>query len=90
MPGLNLSEPTIVEVKEAYVHGKKGDSVKVCVGDQVELFKKDDDFLNRYLGPGPCTITWLGQWRCGRDYLQVKSSNGNDLGVNASRFKIVS
>ena len=78
----------IIEVKEAYVDdGKKG-IIKVCVGDQVELKNPDDKQMLNYLGPGPYTIEWMCKWRCGRYFLQVKTSGRSGGGANTYKFKI--
>jgi len=86
----DLEKPTMTEVEEVYVHDGKGGSVKVHVGDQVELFKPDKCTLE-YLGPGPYTIEWLAQWRCGEDFLQLTTqTKGRGKGINASKIKIAS
>ncbi|MBD3359170.1 MAG: hypothetical protein GF365_00460 [Candidatus Buchananbacteria bacterium] len=88
----DLKKPTMVAVAEVHVHDGKGGSAKVQVGDQVEVFEPD---LNKvtldYLGPGPYTIEWLAQWRCGRHFLQLSTpTKGKGKGVNAYKLKIVS
>lgn len=85
----DLAKPTITEVDEVLVHDGKGGSAKVHVGDQVVLLKPNDELMFNYLGPGPYTIEWLAQWRCGRHFLQLTTpTKGQGRGVNASHLKI--
>jgi len=88
----DLEKPTMTAVEEVYVHDGKGGSAIVHVGDQVELFKPEKNKSTfDYLGPGPYTIEWLAQWRCGRNFLQLATQTaGNGKGINASQLKIVS
>jgi hypothetical protein len=87
----DLEKPTMVAVDEVHVHDGKGGSAKVHIGDQVEVFEPDKhkNTLD-YLGPGPYTIEWLAQWRCGRNFVQLSTlKNGNGKGVNACKLKII-
>ncbi|MBU1164885.1 hypothetical protein KKA15_04995 [Patescibacteria group bacterium] len=88
----DLEKPTITEVEEVRVHDGRGGAATVRVGDQVEVFKPEENKLTlAYLGPGPYTIEWTAQWRCGRDFLQLTTpTKGKGKGVNASKFQIVS
>jgi hypothetical protein len=88
----DLEKPTTIEVSEVYVHDGKGGSAKVSVGDQVEVYNPSENRSTlEYLGPGPYTIEWLAQWRCGRHFLQLTTpTKGKGKGVNASQLKIVS
>ena len=84
----DLERPTTTEVDEVPVHDGKGGSVMVRVGDQVELLESEVSSLD-YLGPGPYTIEWLAQWRCGRYFLQLTTpTKGKGKGMNASKMKI--
>ena len=88
----DLEKPTITEVDEVHVHDGMGGRAKVRVGDQVEVYKPDQNKGTlEYLGSGPYTIEWLAQWRCGRHFLQLTTpTKGGGKGVNASSLKIVS
>jgi hypothetical protein len=88
---LDLSIPTCTRINEAYVHDGKGGSCPVHVGNQVDLLNFDDEFMQRWLEPGPYTVTWLGRWRCNRECCGLKTSGGDNSGgptVNASYLKI--
>jgi|GEM_PF-3802740 hypothetical protein len=88
---IDLEKPNQVKVNEADVHDGKGGFCTVHPGDQVELVDKSDESMNRWLGPGPYTIEWIGQWRCGRKSLYLKTTGGDNSGEpgsHASDFKI--
>ena len=91
MPGLDPLKPTMVKVQEVRVHDGKGGGVEVRMRDQVELLRPNNKSMLEYLGPGPYTIEWLGRWRCGRGFLQLKTKEkGRGKGVNASELKAAS
>ncbi len=88
----DLEKPTITEVNEANVHDGKGGYCTVHPGDQVELVDSSNEFMNRWLGPGPYTIKWIGQWRGGRKSLYLKTTGGDNSGgpgCHARDFKIL-
>ena len=85
---LDRSKPTQTYVEEANVHDGEGGFAIVQVGDQVELLNPNDEFTGRFLsGPGPYTITRIGQWRCGRKSLYIRTRDG-EPGAHANIFKI--
>ena len=89
---LDLTKPTQITVNEAHVQDGKGGYSVVHPGDQVELLDQNNEFMNRWLGPGPYTIKWIGQWRCGRKSLYLITTGGDNSGgpgSHASDFKVV-
>ena len=90
---------------EARVQDGKGGTRLVRPGDQVDLLpilpneQEEDDqhitqvhseFMHRYLeGRGPFTISWIGQWPCGRIMLYLKLAGGREPGTDARDFMAV-
>jgi len=87
-----------IVIPEAYVYDKRlvrpGDEVKIL---PVNLRKQDEehgdyfarqqyDFLHRWLGDGPFTISWIGQYPCGRVMLYLKGTKGSEPGAHAYDF----
>ncbi len=86
---LDFSKPTITRVDEAFVHDGKGGSRLVRPGDPVELLDPGNEFMLKWLGPGPYIISWIGEWRCGRRSLYLKTEKGGEPGDHEGRFKCV-
>jgi hypothetical protein len=81
-----IEKPTITETEEVYVHSENGGAL-VRKGDKVSPLN-ENEFLIEYLGQPPYEVKWTGVWRCGRQFCEVKSSNGKTMGINANRLKI--
>ncbi|MFZ2976024.1 MAG: hypothetical protein WA055_05365 [Candidatus Moraniibacteriota bacterium] len=86
---MKLDNPTITEVSEAQVHDGKGGFTIVKPGDQVILNNYEESkALREFLGgTGPLTISWIGEWRCGRKSLYFDTKNGK-TGTHANEFRI--
>ena len=72
-----MSNP--LRVNEAIVRGCR----TVNPGDTVELVPNPSagiTFMKKWLGEGPYTIAWIGQWPCGRCMLYLKTTSGDNSG----------
>ena len=73
--------PTIVR------KGQKVDLADIgSVADEEERFfaKKNKNFLLRYLGKGPYSVSEIGMWPCGKVMIYLKTETSPSSGVYAS------
>ncbi|MFA4833787.1 MAG: hypothetical protein WC619_02985 [Patescibacteria group bacterium] len=81
----------LTRLNEARVQDGAGGTRLVGPGDQVNLSPEMDiESAREWLGQGPYTILWIGQWPCGQVMLHLKTTGGQNSGeVNApaSEFK---
>ena len=81
----------LTKLNEAPVQDGNGGTRLVGPGDQVDLLPEmDTDSARGWLGQGPYTISWIGQWPCGKIMLYLKTTGGQNSGepgAPASEFK---
>lgn len=92
----------ITRVASAILLDSQGNKKEVRPGDKVELLPipqnidkesrevelRHQRFMERFLeGKGPYTISWIGQWPCGRKNLYFKiGTEGREPGAHAHDF----
>lgn len=84
-----MANPEPQRISETQIRDGKGGMKVVRPGDKADLSKEADNlaFLRDWLGEGPYTISWIGEWPCGRVMLYLTAAGG--AGVLASNFVTV-